>query len=582
MDKLDEDNIPQVDDIVSFCAGLVTVDEESNIIRLVHYTTQEYLERKKSDWFPNAESSIAQTCIVYLSFTIYRECCLYCPKPEDLPFHDFYKYASLYWGDHARIIGRKLNKVVLKFLMSGTKASNACFAMFQRLRLRPPYIDSQWEYDYDHLSMSGLHLAVHFVLDEAINLLLKNGCDINGVKGAIVTPLLLAIHIGHIGIAEMLLDNGATTSSAPMFWNAAMKLKNCDARFSFRLVKKGLLDEVHIGVILQSAVRNGHEVIVKALLSIGADIDEKTDWGHTPLHSAVLSQNKAIVKLLLDKGANFEASCISSYTPLHAAVQFQNAAIVNLLLDKGANLEASCSSSYTPLHLAVQFQNAAIVNLLLAKGANLEASCSSSYTPLHSAARKANAAIINILIKNGANTEALDDEGCTPLLSAVYNSFRENECDLMAAIGVLLRNGANIEAVNNKGYTAFLLAAECGREAVFDLLIKSGANVHAITYGGQAPLHLATQNFRANVIDRLLEMGANIEEVDSDGRTPLLFAVQRNRERKGTKREYHNELNTIRLLLQKGADFNKADNEGRTPLPYDIIERWSRLKVLRY
>ncbi|KAH7231610.1 nucleoside phosphorylase domain-containing protein [Fusarium redolens] len=39
--ELDEDNIPQIEDLVSVCAGLVTVDKESGIIRLVHYTTQE-------------------------------------------------------------------------------------------------------------------------------------------------------------------------------------------------------------------------------------------------------------------------------------------------------------------------------------------------------------------------------------------------------------------------------------------------------------------------------------------------------------------------------------------------------------
>jgi hypothetical protein len=35
----DEDNCPDIHDMVSSCAGLVTIDERSNIIRLVHYTT---------------------------------------------------------------------------------------------------------------------------------------------------------------------------------------------------------------------------------------------------------------------------------------------------------------------------------------------------------------------------------------------------------------------------------------------------------------------------------------------------------------------------------------------------------------
>ncbi|XTI87657.1 hypothetical protein V2W45_1330293 [Cenococcum geophilum] len=37
--ELDLDNIPNIKDIVSICAGLAIIDKESDIIRLVHYTT---------------------------------------------------------------------------------------------------------------------------------------------------------------------------------------------------------------------------------------------------------------------------------------------------------------------------------------------------------------------------------------------------------------------------------------------------------------------------------------------------------------------------------------------------------------
>ncbi|KAJ0378089.1 hypothetical protein COL26b_003749 [Colletotrichum chrysophilum] len=50
--ELDEDNITELEDIVSVCAGLVTIDEESGVIRLVHYTTQEYFERTAEQWLP--------------------------------------------------------------------------------------------------------------------------------------------------------------------------------------------------------------------------------------------------------------------------------------------------------------------------------------------------------------------------------------------------------------------------------------------------------------------------------------------------------------------------------------------------
>ena len=44
--SLDMRNLCPVEDMVSSCAGLVTIDQKSNIIRLVHYTTQEYFQRR--------------------------------------------------------------------------------------------------------------------------------------------------------------------------------------------------------------------------------------------------------------------------------------------------------------------------------------------------------------------------------------------------------------------------------------------------------------------------------------------------------------------------------------------------------
>ncbi|KAJ6574620.1 hypothetical protein B0H19DRAFT_935198, partial [Mycena capillaripes] len=41
---LDEDNMLDIDIILSVCAGLIIVDEQVSVVRLVHYTTQEYLE----------------------------------------------------------------------------------------------------------------------------------------------------------------------------------------------------------------------------------------------------------------------------------------------------------------------------------------------------------------------------------------------------------------------------------------------------------------------------------------------------------------------------------------------------------
>jgi hypothetical protein len=46
--KLNEDYLPSVKTSWSICAGLVSTDEKTDIIRLVHYTAQEYFEQMSS------------------------------------------------------------------------------------------------------------------------------------------------------------------------------------------------------------------------------------------------------------------------------------------------------------------------------------------------------------------------------------------------------------------------------------------------------------------------------------------------------------------------------------------------------
>lgn len=70
--ELDQGDLPHIGDMISVCSGLVTVDEESRTIRLVHYTTQEYFERTQEHWFPNANLDITIVCVNYLSFRVFE------------------------------------------------------------------------------------------------------------------------------------------------------------------------------------------------------------------------------------------------------------------------------------------------------------------------------------------------------------------------------------------------------------------------------------------------------------------------------------------------------------------------------
>lgn len=71
----DYENITDPDDILSVCGGLVVIDEEKKLVRLVHHTVQEYFERTRNFWFPDEnygyadpEAYLTTVCITYLSF----------------------------------------------------------------------------------------------------------------------------------------------------------------------------------------------------------------------------------------------------------------------------------------------------------------------------------------------------------------------------------------------------------------------------------------------------------------------------------------------------------------------------------
>lgn len=162
----DKENLSPIEDMVSVCAGLVTVDKESAIIRLVHYTTQEYFERTQKCWFPQAETDIATICVTYLSFNVFETGICQNDKvfEERLQLNPLYDYASHNWGHHARNASTII-QVVIIFLEKKTQVE----ASSQALIVQKLYsTDSGYSQRYPR-QMTGLHLATYFGLEIPVN-----------------------------------------------------------------------------------------------------------------------------------------------------------------------------------------------------------------------------------------------------------------------------------------------------------------------------------------------------------------------------------------------------------------------------
>lgn len=102
--SLDTDKVYGAEDIVSVCAGLVTLDKDSQIIRLVHYTTQDYFVYLGQSWYPKAQEDIATACLTYLCFDEFRAGACITPEAFEsrLQSNPFYMYSARFWAEHIR------------------------------------------------------------------------------------------------------------------------------------------------------------------------------------------------------------------------------------------------------------------------------------------------------------------------------------------------------------------------------------------------------------------------------------------------------------------------------------------------
>src|ERR1700759_4694171 len=90
--------------LVDCCGGLITVETESQVIRLVHYTAQEYFQRQAESLFPEVQANIAGACLTYLLFDDFASgpCLDKKLLSERIQQFKFLEYAASYWGEHTR------------------------------------------------------------------------------------------------------------------------------------------------------------------------------------------------------------------------------------------------------------------------------------------------------------------------------------------------------------------------------------------------------------------------------------------------------------------------------------------------
>ncbi|EGX88078.1 serine/threonine-protein kinase ripk4, putative [Cordyceps militaris CM01] len=374
---------PTVADMVSVCAGLVTVDERSQVIRLAHSTTQEYFEETREHWFTKPDQSILEICITTMSSNSSPGYPVARPELNSLS-----TYAHYFWMSHLQK-DLEATHTVIHFFKSEDIFKKACQTAFS-IRSKQAIPNSK---------LLGLIMAAMFGLAKITKVL---------IDSYIETPLLCvyAADHGHADTVEQIL--GAT---ATLHASSGATRRYCVEKAMTAGRDLDTTYRLHAVPALISAAANGHLEIVSMLLEAGVNAKAAIVGfiSHLARDLAALRYHAEIIRRLIEAGADVNDSYGEGITALLAAAEGGHLEALEILLAEGADVTTGKSRQHgTAFQAAVERGKFDIRSILLAAGADVNAPGSRRLraTALQMAANRGHVEAMAMLLEAGADVNA--------------------------------------------------------------------------------------------------------------------------------------------------------------------------------
>ena len=601
---------------VDCCFGLTIIDRESSVIRLVHFSVNEYLQERRKELFGEPDSVLAWVCLAYMSIVIEKECngstfagwtaAGALLKLQQWPF---WEYAACHWGIHARgSCAGRAGSSLRDFAFDGDSLS--CWLDYILFNLQGRFAkSSEWERFASFLAKGAtpLHITSIYGLHWAVQECLDTGFDVNHQDGNGATAFMLAAAFGRDDILKLLLSTSALDANMR---DERGRTALCYAIENRHInTSRFLLDcpavEVNAGRSLEIASRYGwmsdlsksmvqmllshanfslqaqpHEVVIKAIFGLAR-------WEQFDLFRTLLRRPD-----FQPRGSKLEEQECNLCLDYWGKTDYD----INLLKDK---LDQMCDIPSLVALVDQTFPNipdfAAMALLwpfvyyafygypnrrteveLEVEGSTQSGREVSTEPYVYGIGFWDNASgdirlrLRDKLVAGGISFASRDSKG-RGFLHAVcgmreigpwYHPYIRMDC-----VRFLLQTGAQVTLKDNTGRTPLHYAAANGNEDIVRELISAGADPLASDSDGWTVLHSAAISTSMDVVTLLVDLGAVVDSTTASGES-VLHAVA----------EYSQDPRPmIEYLVGKGGRLDVKNSDGLTP---GFLSVWGKPEAL--
>lgn len=312
-------------------------------------------------------------------------------------------------------------------------------------------------------------------------------------------PLISAAEKGHLEICKLLIERGAdidaTNWEDPLsaLWYATLNGHLDCCRL---LIEKGasvlLADE---RTILIPAAESGNLQLFNWLLEVGVPL-KSVSASTTPLLTAIEFRHIDIVRRLIELKVDLNERAKNDRTPLTLATHEDFSEAASLLLEAGANPVLKDRRLDTPLKLAAEHGEVDLLSLMIKKGLRLKNEHSEAYFALSAAVRNRRLSAVKFLLENGA-----------PTFFQASGLFENRP---QALIHVLLKSD-----IWHRDF-----------DEILKLLLTYRVPLDEINEDGNDALMEAVRNKYSDLIRNLLRHGAMVGQKNIQGHNALVYAIK--------------------------------------------------------